>query len=78
MVHDNKKHRLMHINREKIAIKSKADMLEMGYPQPTKDQYLLLTLTSQGSYIDTHISLTPLGAKKKDGVFVVELYALFC
>ena len=24
------------------------------------------------------LSLTPLGAKKKDGVFVVELYALFC
>jgi|GEM_PF-1119424 hypothetical protein len=24
------------------------------------------------------LSLTPLGAKKKDGVFVVELYVLFC
>ena len=32
--------------------------------------------TAEGFRSD--LSLTPLGAKKKDGVFVVELYALFC
>ena len=73
VVHDNRNSRLMHINRGEIAIKSKNDMQEMGYPDPSKEQYLLFTLTSQGDYINTSITLDRLGAKKKQGVFVVEM-----
>ena len=48
-------------------------MQEMGYSDPSKEQYLLFTLTSQGDYINTSITLDRLGAKKKQGVFVVEM-----
>lgn len=73
VVHNNKDARLMHINRDKIAIKSRADMQALGYPNPTNENYLLLTLTTQGKLINTPVTLEKLGAKKKQGVFVVEL-----
>lgn len=73
VVHNNKDTRLMHINRDKIAIKSRADMQALGYPNPTNENYLLLTLTTQGKLINTPVTLEKLGAKKKQGVFVVEL-----
>lgn len=74
VLHNNTDLRLMHINRERIAIKSKAEMqLELGYPNPKNERYLLLTLTNQGDYIGTPITLNRLGAKMKQGVFVVEL-----
>ncbi len=76
VVHDNKNLRLMHINRGKIAIKSKADMQNMGYPEPSRSQYLLLSLTNQGSYIETSVTLERLGAKMKDGVFVVDMHEI--
>jgi hypothetical protein len=73
VVHNNKDTRLMHINRDKIAIKSRADMQALGYPNPTNENYLLLTLTTQGKLINTPVTLERLGAKMKQGVFVVEL-----
>ena len=48
-------------------------MQNMGYPEPQNAQYLLLTLTNQGHYIDTPITLDRLDAKMKQGVFVVEM-----
>jgi hypothetical protein len=73
VVHNNKDARLMHINRDKIAIKSKDEMREIDYPEPTKDNYMLLALTTQGKLINTPVTLEKLGAKMKQGVFVVEL-----
>ena len=73
LVHNNNDLRLMHINREKIAIKNRADMQALGYPNPTNENYLLLTLTEQGKLINTPVTLERLGAKMKQGVFVVEM-----
>lgn len=73
LVHNNNDLRLMHINREKIAIKSRVDMQALGYPNPTNENYLLLTLTEQGKLINTPVTLERLGAKMKQGVFVVEM-----
>jgi len=73
VVHNNKDARLMHINRDKIAIKSKDEMREIDYPEPTKDNYMLLALTTQGKHINAPVTLEKLGAKMKQGVFVVEL-----
>lgn len=64
---------MKHISRGKIELKSRADLEQMGYPSPSHESYLLLTLTNKGKYIDTRVTLSRLDAKRKQGVFVVEM-----
>ncbi|MBO7496695.1 MAG: DUF2357 domain-containing protein [Salinivirgaceae bacterium] len=72
---DKDNFKFKHISRGNVEIVSKEQLEERGYPSPSKDNYLLLTLTSRdnrGILENSTISLEKLG-KNADNVLVVDL-----
>lgn len=64
-----------HISRGKVQVMSKEDMERNGYPSPSSNYYLVLTLTNRAlkGINFSNEKLKGLGAKNKDGVFIVDM-----
>lgn len=75
IIHFNNNLQLKHISRSKesISIKSKDELRNAGYPEPSKEFYLVMKLSDKGILIKTPITLDKLEARKRQGVFVVKM-----
>ena len=75
IIHFNNTLQLKHISRSKesISIKSKEELANMGYPEPSKEYYLVMKLSDKGNLINTPVSLDKLDARKRQGLFVVKM-----